>query len=81
MSVAFGEESFSNRADLTLHLSCPPFHLLTLLLTQVGKNWVLVASRGGSKLRALCQHKGFCLEGCVFLLGNGDPGPEPNLTP
>lgn len=38
MAVVFGEGSFSKQADLTLHLSCPSFHLLTLLLTQVGKN-------------------------------------------
>lgn len=37
MAMVFGEGSFSNQADLTVHLSCPPFHLMTLLMMQVGK--------------------------------------------
>lgn len=50
MAMVFGEGSFSYQADLTVHLSCPPFHLMTLLMTQVGKNWVVVASRGRNLL-------------------------------
>lgn len=56
MAVVFEEGSFSNQADLTLYLSCPPFHLLTLLMTQVGKIWVLVGSRDRNLLRASCKH-------------------------
>lgn len=56
MAVVFEEGSFSNQADLTVHLSSPPFHLLTLLMMQVGKNWVLAASRGRNLLGASCKH-------------------------
>lgn len=54
--MVFREGSFSNQADLTLHLSCPPFHLMTLLMMQVGKKWVLVTSRGRNLLGASCKH-------------------------
>lgn len=37
MAVLCVGGSLSNQADLTLHLFCPPFHLLTFLLLQGGK--------------------------------------------
>ena len=74
MAVLCGAGSLSNRADLTLHLSCPPFHLLTFLTLQVEENsgcwWQAEVESAGSKLQALCRCKGFHPEGCVFPLGN-----------
>lgn len=71
------EGNLSTQADLALHLSSPPFPLLTFL-TSWGENLGVGGSRGRiyweSKLQVLCQPKGFLLQGCVFLLCSWEMG-------
>lgn len=73
--LLYGEEAFQTKQT---HLSCPPFHLLTFLTLQGGKGsgcwWEAEVEPAGSRLRALCRHKGFHPEGSVFLLGNRGVG-------
>uniref|UniRef100_A0A8C4UJ05 Myotubularin related protein 14 n=1 Tax=Falco tinnunculus TaxID=100819 RepID=A0A8C4UJ05_FALTI len=82
VEVKSSSSSSSTHSDNFLRIGSSPLEVpRSRLEKKSGCWWQAEVESAGSKLRALCRHKGFHLESCVFPLGNGDPGPDPNLMP